>query len=348
MARRRKVEESTPPCIEIRRLLGRQLKMPLAVVVEPVDSGFMAHAAGISIFGYGYDAIDALEVLKRGIESTCQGEEFLDLRAAIQGMFLPKNLMAGQEREPRKETSVARSQILQAQKMEATGILAGGIAHHFNNILTAVMGSANLLQMKISPADPLRSYVDQVFTSVGKAANLTQSLLAFSKKQMIELKPHKVSFLVRDVEKLLRRLLPENIALEIAIGEDSTVMADMTLIDQVFMHLTTNARDAMPQGGQLRIETKRAEIDDAFESTHGYGKSGTYALISVTDTGIGMDEITLQKAFDPFFTMKDVGKGTGLGLSIVYGIVKQHGGYIMAYSEPGAGTAFHIYLPASN
>ena len=125
------------------------------------------------------------------------------------------------------------------------------------------------------------------------------------------------------------------------------VMADKTLINQALVNLTTNARDAMPQGGRLRIETKRAEIDDAFERAHGYGTLGTYALVSVTDTGIGMDEKTLQKVFDPFFTTREVGEGFGLGLSIVYGIVKQHDGYITAYSEPGTGTAFHIYLPAS-
>lgn len=348
MARERKVQESTPRRIEIRRLLGRQLKMPLVVVVEPVNTGFMAHAVGISIFGYGYDAIEALEVLKRGIESIYRGEEFPDLRAVIQGMFMPENLVAGQERGAGKENPVVRSELLQAQKMEATGTLASGIAHHFNNILTAVMGSANLLQIKMDPADPLRSYVNQVFRSAGEAANLIQGLLTFSKKQMIEPKPHKVSFLVRDVGKLLRRLLSENIELKIAIGEDSTVMADTTLINQVLMHLTTNARDAMPQGGQLRIETKLAEIDDVFVRDHGYGNPGTYALVSVTDTGIGMDEKTLQKAFDPFFTTKDVGKGTGLGLSIVYGVVKQHDGYITAYSEPGAGTTFHVYLPVSD
>ena len=331
--------------MEIRRLLGRRLNRPLVAVVEPVQNGFMAHAAGISVFGYGYDAIEALGVLKQGLESIYRGEEFLDLRAMIRGMLLPESLTA---HRARKEPPVVPSQLLQAQKMEATGTLASGIAHHFNNILTAVMGSASLLQMKMDPADPLRVYVDRIFASAGKAANLTQGLLAFSRKQMIELKPHKVSFLVQDMEKLLRRLVPEDIALEIAIGDDSTVMADTTLIDQVLMNLTTNARDAMPQGGRLRIETKRAQINGAFEGTHGYGRPGTYALVSVADTGTGMDETTLQKAFDPFFTTKEVGRGTGLGLSIVYGIVKQHDGYITAYSRAGAGTTFHIYLPASD
>ncbi len=347
MARHYNVEESDPCRFEIRRLLGRQLGMPLVAVVEPMHPGFKAHAAGISVFGYGYDAVEAVEVFKQGIEGIYQGEEFLDLRAVIRSMFLPESLMAGQEREREKENPLLRSELLQAQKMEAVGILASGIAHHFNNILMAVMGSANLLQMKMDPADPLRIYVDQIFASAGKAAGLTKGMLAFGGKQAIELKPQKVGAMVMDAAKLLRRLVPDDIELEIAIGDDSMVMADKTLINQALVNLTTNARDAMPQGGRLRIETKRAEIDDAFERAHGYGTLGTYALVSVTDTGIGMDEKTLQKVFDPFFTTREVGEGFGLGLSIVYGIVKQHDGYITAYSEPGTGTAFHIYLPAS-
>ncbi len=345
MATEPKVEASIQCQIEIRRLLGRQLKMPLVAVVEPVRPGFKAHAAGIPVFGYGCDAMEALEVLKAGIEGIYRGEEFPDLRSAIRRMFLPENLVAGRERA---ESPPAESPLLQAQKMEATGILASGIAHHFNNILMTIMGSANLLQMKMDPADPLRIYVDHIFASAGKAAGLTRGLLAFSSKQMIELKPHKIGVLVRDASTLLRSLVPEDIELDIVIGDDSTVMADATLFPQVLMHLTTNARDAMPQGGRLRIETKRAEIDEAFEGAHGYGKQGAYALVSVTDTGDGMDEKTCRKAFDPFFTTKDVGKATGLGLSIVYGIVKQHDGYITTHSEPGGGTAFHIYLPASD
>ena len=210
------------------------------------------------------------------------------------------------------------------------------------------MGSANLLQMKMDPADPLRVYVDQIFASAAKAAGLTKGMLAFGGKQAIELKAHRIGFLVRDMEKLLRRLVPQQIELEIAIGDDSTVMADKALIDQVLMNLTINARDAMPQGGRLRIGTKRAQIDGAFEKIDGYARPGTYAVVSVADTGIGMAKETLQKAFDPFFTTKEVGTRTGLGLSVVYGVVRQHDGYITAYSEPGAGTAFHIYLPASD
>ena len=243
------------------------------------------------------------------------------------------------------EKARLQSQLLQAQKMEAIGTLAGGIAHDFNNILMVLMGYGNLLQMKMDGNDPLRIYVDQILASTGKAANLTQSLLTFGRKQVIELRPHKVSTLLRDVEKLLGRLLPEDIGFKASLGADATIMADMTQIAQVLMNLATNARDAMPRGGDLRIETARVEIDGEFKRIHGFGEPGKYALISVADTGTGIDEKTKERIFEPFFTTKEVGKGTGLGLSIVYGIVKQHGGYITVESEQGRGTVFRIYLP---
>jgi PAS domain S-box-containing protein len=244
------------------------------------------------------------------------------------------------------ERKSLESQLLHAQKMEAIGTLAAGVAHDFNNILMTIMGYANLLEIKMDQSDPLMPYVGQILASTGKAANLTQSLLTFGRKQAIELKPHGITTLVGDAEKLLRRLLPEDIKLTIILDSDVTVMADITQIDQVLMNLATNARDAMPKGGELRIETARVMIDRDFKRLHGYGEPGEYASISVADTGTGMDEKTRQKIFEPFFTTKEVGKGTGLGLSIVFGIVKQHGGYITVYGEPGRGTVFHIYLPS--
>jgi PAS domain S-box-containing protein len=237
-------------------------------------------------------------------------------------------------------------QLRHAQKMEAVGTLAGGVAHDFNNILMALLGYGNLLQRKMEQNDPLKVYVDHIIACAGKAVNLTQSLLVFGRKQAMELKPHRVNTRVREVEKLLRRLLPEDIDLLLSLGDDVTVMADMTQIDQVLINLATNARDAMPAGGELRIETREVKLDRDFKSVHGYGEPGEYALIAVTDTGTGMDEKTREKIFEPFFTTKEVGKGTGLGLSIVYGIVKQHGGYITVYSEQNMGTTFRLYLPA--
>jgi nitrogen-specific signal transduction histidine kinase len=243
------------------------------------------------------------------------------------------------------ERKILEAQLLQAQKMEAVGTLAGGVAHDFNNILMALMGYANLIQLKMKQDDPMRVYVDQMVACTGKAANLTQSLLAFSRKQLMELKPCKINSLVMDVEKLLRTLLPEDIVLTLSLGSDTTIMADMTQIDQVLMNLAANARDAMLKGGELRIETARMKIGEDFKKFYGYGNPGSYAIVSVSDTGMGMNETTREKIFEPFYTTKDVGKGTGLGLSIVYGIIKQHNGFINVYSEPDAGTTFRIYIP---
>jgi PAS domain S-box-containing protein len=239
------------------------------------------------------------------------------------------------------------NQLRQAQKMEAVGTLAGGIAHDFNNILTALIGYGTLLQMKVSSTDPLRAYIDQIVSASRKATNLTASLLAFSRRQPITLTPLDINGCVRKTEQLLKRLLTEDIELNTFLGKDDmVVMADATQVDQILFNLATNARDAMPQGGRLSITTKTVLLDRDFEVVHGFGKTGSYVLLSFSDTGIGMDEPTRQKIFDPFFTTKEEGKGTGLGLSTVYGIVKQHNGYITVYSEPGVGTTFRVYLPA--
>ena len=238
------------------------------------------------------------------------------------------------------------SQLLQAQKMEAIGTLAGGIAHDFNNILTAVIGYGRLLQMKMDDTDPLKAYVAHILSSSEKAANLIKNLLVFSRKQAIELKPMKTSKIVNSVEKLLKSLLTEDIELKVILsGADITVMADTSQMIQVLLNLATNARDAMPKGGRLTIETKEVELTNTFIQNHDYDEPDRYALISVTDIGVGMDPKTKDKIFEPFFTTKEVGRGTGLGLSIVYGIIKQHRGHITVYSEPQMGTTFHIYLP---
>ena len=178
------------------------------------------------------------------------------------------------------ERKSLEAQLLQAQKIEAIGTLAGGVAHDFNNILMVLMGYANLLQMKMGQNDPSRVYVDQILASTAKAANITQSLLAFGRKQVMEMKPHKITTIVKDVEKLLRRLMPEDIELTIKLGDDATITADMTQIDQVLINLATNARDAMPNGGRVVIETGRVVIDEEFRRTYGYGKPGYYALLS--------------------------------------------------------------------
>jgi PAS domain S-box-containing protein len=240
-------------------------------------------------------------------------------------------------------------QLRQAQKMEAIGQLAGGVAHDFNNILTALIGYGNLLKMKMRTDDPLRLYVDQMITSSEKAANLTQNLLAFSRKQMIKLEAFEINAIIKDTRKLLKRLLTEDIELQLKLSEeDLTILTDTTQMHQILLNLATNARDAMPQGGILTIETKAVELGKDFYFFHGKGESGKYVRISVSDTGHGMDDKTKEQIFNPFFTTKEVGKGTGLGLSIVYGIVKQHNGLIDVQSIPGRSTTFHIYFPAVN
>lgn len=237
-------------------------------------------------------------------------------------------------------------QLRQSQKMEAVGQLAGGVAHDFNNILTAIIGYGNLLQMKIKEDDPLRVNIEQILSSSERAANLIRSLLAFSRKQIMNPKPVNLNEIVERVTKLLARLIGEDIELKTFLTDkDFTVMADSSHIEQVLMNLATNARDAMPDGGLLTIGTEAVKIDEEFIKAHAYGKPGEYALISISDTGAGMDEKTKDKIFEPFFTTKEVGKGTGLGLAMVYGIIKQHDGYIHVYSEPNEGTTFRIYLP---
>jgi len=236
-------------------------------------------------------------------------------------------------------------QLRHAQKMEAVGTLTGGISHDFNNILTAIIGYGSILKMKLKDDDPLRGHADQILAAAERAANLTNSLLAFSRKQVINPTPVNINDIVKGVQKLLLRVIGEHIEMKTSLtDEDLPVMADSGQIEQVLINLCTNARDAMPDGGVLSIGTALAMLDDEYIRTYGYGKSGTYALISISDTGTGMDEKTRERIFEPFFTTKETGKGTGLGLSIVYGIIKQHNGYINCYSELGKGTTFKIYL----
>ncbi len=238
------------------------------------------------------------------------------------------------------------SKLRQAQKMGAIGTLAGGIAHDFNNILTILIGYGELLAMGTNEGDQLREYVDQILSTSMKAAQLTGSLLTFSRQQPTVLDPLDINCVIRETERLLRRLITEDIALHtVFAAEELIVMADASQIDQILFNLATNARDAMPDGGTLTIETRSVSVDPAFVEIHGFGEPGEYVLISLSDTGIGMDATTREQIFDPFFTTKEVGKGTGLGLSTVYGIVTQHKGFIAVYSEPQIGTSFHIYLP---
>ena len=237
-------------------------------------------------------------------------------------------------------------QLRQSQKMEAIGQLAGGVAHDFNNILTVIIGYCDLLKMKPVLNDAGKRAIEQISIAAAKAAQLTRGLLAFSRKQVMDTIPVNLNDIVQQVQKFLVRIIGEDITLK-AIYNNPTlrVMADAGQIEQVLMNLATNSRDAMPEGGVLTIETGLQEIDDSFVHSHDWGKPGSYALITVSDTGTGMDEETLKRIFEPFFTTKEVGKGTGLGMAIVYGIVNQHNGFIYVISEQGKGTTFKIFIP---
>ncbi|MEK7773164.1 MAG: PAS domain S-box protein, partial [Deltaproteobacteria bacterium] len=237
-------------------------------------------------------------------------------------------------------------QLLQAQKMEAIGQLTGGIAHDFNNLLTTIMNSASLLEMDLDRSGRSMYYVQQIQAAAQSAATLTRSLLAFSRRQIMEVRPVNLNDVITNVQKLLSRMIGEDVDLEFSPAPyPLPVMADIAQLEQVLMNLAANSRDAMPEGGRLSISTKLAEIDNDFIKVRGFGKAGEYAVINVSDTGTGIDEAAKGKIFEPFFTTKEVGKGTGLGLSIVYGIIKQHGGYINVESSPGNGASFTIYMP---
>ncbi len=251
-------------------------------------------------------------------------------------------------------------QLMQAQKMEGIGRLAGGIAHDFNNLLTAILGQADLIMRSFEKSDEARPGVtasstmsprlgvEQIQRAAERAAQLTQQLLAFSRNQVLQPTDMDLNRSLAEMEDMLRRLIGEDIDLAFVPGPDlGQITADPTQITQVVMNLAVNARDAMPNGGKLTIETATVELDETYATRRMAVVPGEYVLLAVSDNGHGMDKATLDRVFEPFFTTKERGKGTGLGLATVYGIVKQSGGYIWCYSEPGKGTSFKVYLPCT-
>jgi len=244
------------------------------------------------------------------------------------------------------ERKSLEQQFRHSQKMEAVGHLAGGIAHDFNNFLTIITGYGQMLQRNLEPGSSMRAHVDEILKSGERAAALTRQLLAFSRRQDFSPRMLDLNSVVSSTENMIRLLIGEHIefvtVLPVGLG---LVRGDPGQIEQIIMNLAVNARDAMPNGGSMTLETANVELDEAYARGHVQVKPGPYVMIAVTDTGCGMDALTQAHIFEPFFTTKEAGKGTGLGLATVYGIVKQHGGNIWVYSEPGQGTAVKIYLP---
>ncbi len=237
-------------------------------------------------------------------------------------------------------------QLRQAQKMEAVGRLAGGVAHDFNNLLTIINGHAQLLIESAQEAGGGNPHLDEILKAGERAAALTRQLLAFSRKQVVALRALDLNHVIEDIQKMLRRLIGEDVELTINSGKSlGLVMADAGQIEQVLMNLVVNARDAMPHGGRLMVETMNTTLDEDYAGSHFDVRSGDYVMLAVSDTGVGMDSEVLRRVFEPFFTTKEPGRGTGLGLATVYGIVKQCGGHINVYSEPGQGTTFRAYFP---
>jgi len=304
------------------------------------------------------DVGPALRVFAEGV-ATGQGGRLLGLQVrhkdgtyrsleAIGRYLLDDPVVRGvviNARDVTERRSLER-QLLQAQKMEAVGRLAGGIAHDFNNVLTAILGYVDLLLDGLPTLSPLRPDIQEIRTAAERAAGLTRQLLAFSRKQVLQMRTLDLNELLTDIDKLLRRLLREDIDMVTKLDPRlGAVRADSGQLEQVVVNLAVNARDAMPGGGRLTIETRNAELDEAYTREHVPVRPGRYVMFALSDTGTGMSPETMAHVFEPFFTTKEAGKGTGLGLATVYGIVKQSGGYVWCYSELGHGTTFTVYLP---
>ncbi len=246
------------------------------------------------------------------------------------------------------ESRRLREQLVQASKLESLGRLAGGVAHDFNNLLTVIQSYTEMAQESLPEDHPTRQHLTHILQASEQASNLTNQMLAFARRRIISPRVFNLNELVTQTEAFLHRLLPENVQMVTVLEPDLWhIHADPTQIEQVILNLAINARDAMPDGGILSIETRNVTLDDDYANQHAEVSPGEYVLLMVSDTGIGMDEGTIARVFEPFFTTKEVGKGTGLGLSTCYGIVKQAGGSIWVYSEPGRGSTFKVYLPRS-
>jgi two-component system, cell cycle sensor histidine kinase and response regulator CckA len=313
----------------------------------------------------GFRGTDALAIVReRGLDvpfiflSGTIGEEMAvsAMKAGAQDYVIKGNdarLLPAIERELReaeahREKKQVEHRVRQLEKFEALGKLAGGVAHDFNNVIGAIMGWAEIGADRVAEGSQEGKLFRKIGDQARRAAGLTRQLLAYARRQILEPKKINLNQMVKETTGLLEKVIGEQIEVKMALAEDLRVTrADPAQIEQVVMNLCFNARDAMPGGGQLLIETRNLDLDEKYCARHADARPGRWVQLSVSDTGTGMDAATLERIFEPFFTTKEVGKGTGLGLATVFGIMKQHGGFIEVYSEVGTGTAFHAHLPVS-
>src|SRR5213594_3731912 len=336
----RKLEDATG--LRARELRGK----PLVDLLAEDDRGAMSAALASGLGDQEFE----LESRLRGADGTLTayqwtGAALIDEHGLVSGL----SGVGRDVTERKRSEEVLRqreSEMRQMQKIEAIGRLAGGVAHDFNNVLTVVIGRCQLLLARYQPEDPVYQDLDQIESTAQRAASLTRQLLAFSRNQASAQQPLDLNTTVASVSDMLGRLIGENIQLAVTLDPKlDLVMADPGQIEQVIVNFAVNARDAMPDGGRLSIATRNVMLTAAFVAAHPTATVGPHVLLEVCDTGVGMDEATLQRAFEPFFTTRAAGKGCGLGLSTVYGIVKQHEGYASIESEPGRGATFRVYLP---